>query len=926
MEPINRYLILGQPFRTAVTDIHSRLLNRSSSNRLFGGSIALRKVSKFFSLHANSIFYRLKLSFGLFFLTPLIGFGIISYRYGFFGSTDSYYFLLSILVFSLFGFVIVRQIADGVERVAKNMAKEVSDRMGMKPPEGDEIDEIENTFRAINQRLTLTHQEMERRILEMEAIRNFRQTASMGFDRRTILVRALEQALEVSKGTGGTVFEIEKKDRASTLICRCISGEGFRIAEGEKIPVSTHPGRRVLEAGRPALLSAAQEIGWDALLSNINRQVAVIPVSEEPGFSGMAVLIQPAAENWSEEILKFFSSYFDTAAVSLKVKALGRQEQETAEDLKTVLYVLKTVNSGLSEKEMLEAVGKKLRQVIPHDWIGLALIEPGGRDLHLAHSIPGNSPRVSMGIQVPRENALFSTAMRSGEVLAVEDLSEYPGYFEKILLEEFGLRSCLFAGLCFKGECIGVVCVGNREPSAFGSAHERIFSMIADGMSLAIEQARLLAQAREKSGELEVLNRIGRALTSSTFNMDRVLTYTIEIISALINVEAGSLLLLEEDELVFKVAIGKAGEALKGFRIKMGQGIAGWVAATGEPMMVQDPTENPHFFRGLDDRTGFETRNLLCIPMIVGGKTIGTIELINKVRGNFTDEDLRILKAVATSAAIAIENSRLYGKTISIAKKERLIRNIFQKYVPEEIATEILGRGEKDLISLGERRCITLLNVDLRGYSQLAKKVSAEEVVGLLNFFFMQMGNIVLKHKGILDKYLGDGLLAIFGAPIATRNPALDAVFAAIEMAAAMEHVDKYAREHCGVPLRMGISINTGHAIVGNVGFDRKMDYTAIGRVVNETFRLQDLTREKPDCVLIGRSTYDRVKPFVHARSLGTRVLGIDEAQMEVFEITGKKEISDVDYMLYQAKLAEHGPAPESPRTAQSPPAADRRP
>ena len=342
----------------------------------------------------------------------------------------------------------------------------------------------------------------------------------------------------------------------------------------------------------------------------------------------------------------------------------------------------------------------------------------------------------------------------------------------------------------------------------------------------------------------------------------------------------------------------------------MGQGVVGWVAATGEPMMVQDSTDNPHFYRGMDEATGFITRNLLCIPMIVGGRTIGTIELINKVKGTFNNEDLNILKSVASSAAIAIENSRLYSKSINIAKRERLIRNIFQKYVPEEVATEILGRGERDLISLGERRLVTLLNVDIRGYSRLAKTVSAEDVVSVLNYFFMRMGNIVLKHKGILDKYLGDGLLAIFGAPITTRNPALDATLAGAEMVGGMELVDKYAMDRCGVSLKMGVSINTGEAIVGNVGFEKKMDYTAIGEVVNDTFRLQELTREKPNAIFISKSTYQRVAPFIHSRPLGVRILGAEEGQMEVFEVTGKKEMSDMEYLMHQAKNT--APAPSS--------------
>ena len=147
---------------------------------------------------------------------------------------------------------------------------------------------------------------------------------------------------------------------------------------------------------------------------------------------------------------------------------------------------------------------------------------------------------------------------------------------------------------------------------------------------------------------------------------------------------------------------------------------------------------------------------------------------------------------------------------------------------------------------------------------------------------------------------------------LATRNPALDATLAAVDMKETMALVNKFAHERCGISLKMGISVNTGEAIVGNVGFEKKMDYTAIGPVVNDTFRLQDLTREKPDSILISPETYEKVEPFVHATSLGVRILGHNESKMEIYEVTGKKEMSDMDYLLHQAEVTDRRDRPEN--------------
>jgi len=256
----------------------------------------------------------------------------------------------------------------------------------------------------------------------------------------------------------------------------------------------------------------------------------------------------------------------------------------------------------------------------------------------------------------------------------------------------------------------------------------------------------------------------------------------------------------------------------------------------------------------------------------------------------FRQSELKLLKSLASSSAVAIENSRLYFESLQMAKKERYVRNIFQKYVPEAVAQKILDRGDRDLITLGEKRLVTLLNVDMRGYSHMSKKLQSEDVVTVLNYFFMTMGSAILKHNGILDKFLGDGILAVFGAPVESENPSLDATLAALEMREDVEKVNAFVREHHGVSLAMGVSINTGAAIVGNIGFDKKMEYTVIGGVVNDTFRLQDLTREKPNSILVSKSTHRKIKSSISTRSLGVKTLGANESRMEVFEVVGPRK------------------------------------
>jgi class 3 adenylate cyclase len=276
---------------------------------------------------------------------------------------------------------------------------------------------------------------------------------------------------------------------------------------------------------------------------------------------------------------------------------------------------------------------------------------------------------------------------------------------------------------------------------------------------------------------------------------------------------------------------------------------------------------------------------------IRGDRTFfGWICLVSfNMREIFRQGELSLLKALAKSTTAAIENARLYRESVLMAEKERSLRNIFQRYVPAEVVDEILDRGERDLIHLGEKRRVSLLNVDIRGYSKMSKSLRAEDIVTVLNQFFAIMGEAIISHRGILDKYLGDGILAIFGAPASTDNPALDATLAALDMVNHLDCVNEFTMKKFGIPIHIGISINTGEVILGNIGFDRKMEYTVIGDAVNDTFRIQEMTRNLPDSILISKNTNEEIKPFIRTRKLRFSSRKTSEINVEVFKVTGKR-------------------------------------
>ncbi|MBM4277004.1 MAG: HD domain-containing protein [Deltaproteobacteria bacterium] len=166
----------------------------------------------------------------------------------------------------------------------------------------------------------------------------------------------------------------------------------------------------------------------------------------------------------------------------------------------------------------------------------------------------------------------------------------------------------------------------------------------------------------EKTKKLALLSRLGQILNSTLDHKD-VRRRAMEAATQLMEAEAGSLLLFDEEknQLYFEVALGDQEEAIRKIPLNIGEGIAGWVAQKGEPLIVNTPEKDTRFFKGVDDRTEFKTRNIICVPVKVKEKTIGVLEAINKKKGEeFNEEDLSLLTSLADQVAIALDNARLY--------------------------------------------------------------------------------------------------------------------------------------------------------------------------------------------------------------------------------------------------------------------------
>jgi len=214
---------------------------------------------------------------------------------------------------------------------------------------------------------------------------------------------------------------------------------------------------------------------------------------------------------------------------------------------------------------------------------------------------------------------------------------------------------------------------------------------------------RLYEAARHRGDEMGTLYHIANTVTSS-LDLDTCLEKVIQELKTLLDVEDGSILLLdrEKQQLYFKTTLTGDVSKLAQFRLKLGEGIAGWVAKEGRPLLINDARQDPRFFSGIDQSTGFSTRSILAVPLVSPKGVLGVLELLNKRNGDFADSDLQLMTSVAASVSIAVENAQLYSQLLAANEALRQAndaKTAFVSAVAHELRTPMTAiRGYLDLL------------------------------------------------------------------------------------------------------------------------------------------------------------------------------------------------------------------------------------
>ena len=638
------------------------------------------------------------------------------------------------------------------------------------------------------------------------------------------------------------VTEAFGADRSSLFLYDAETRELFsRVAQGnliDEIRFSSDAGiaGSVFQSGEPAIILNAYadprfNSAVDAATGYHTHNILCVPVRTRAGdVIGVTEVLNKRQGDFTIADCALLQAFTTHTASVIEAAQLGERARDSQREEARILEVTQAVSSELNIEKLLRKIIGIATDLLEAERSTLFLHDPRTDELwsRVAEGLAEREIRIPAHVGIAGE--VFTTRVAVNIPDAYADPRFNPEVDRKT---GYRTRSILCVPVINKhGMPIGVVQVLNRRGGPFRLRDQRRLEMLAAQSAIALDNARLF---REVIDERNYSENVLRSLSDAVITLDRRLNIV------KLNAAALTILRVRADEV-----LGASAERVFGRHNP-------WVLDSVRKLMQNHTAE-----------------------------FIADISLIN-----FDGDSVSVNVNVTP---LADTDGRALGCTLIFEDitEDKRVRATMARYMTAKVAEQVLAEGESVLG--GRSQTATVLFSDIKGFTTIAEQLGAQQTVSVLNEYFGEMVEIVFEHNGILDKYIGDAIMAVFGAPFTSPQDADNAVKVAIRMQQVLAVLNQRRRTADLPEFEVRIGINTGDVVAGNIGSARRMDYTVIGDGVNTAARLESANKQLGTRILISGSTRAHLTERYRLREIDLiRVKGKLEP-VPVFEVRGPED------------------------------------
>jgi adenylate cyclase len=396
------------------------------------------------------------------------------------------------------------------------------------------------------------------------------------------------------------------------------------------------------------------------------------------------------------------------------------------------------------------------------------------------------------------------------------------------------------------------------------------------------EQIQNLIDLGKANSKLRILNEISQAI-SSILDLPTLLSKIIDVVFQYMPAERGAILLYDEQTNTLKNEVIKMRNKSQEENIHISRTILSRVVEERISIWTTDAL--------LDDRLSISSsiiagniRSAMSVPICYKDKLLGVLYIDStETLTEFNLDSLELFSAIAMQAAICLENAQLLQRI----ERETETRTHLQRYLSPELVEQVVQKQITWKVG-GEVKKATILFSDLRNFTKMTENIGAEAVVQILNNYFTRMVDIIFAHNGVLDKFIGDSIMGLWGIPVSHPQDTLNALRAAVAMQKELFYFNITQTKKSQNTLKMGIGINVGEVVVGNIGSPKRMEYTVVGPPVNLASRVESLTKRNQ--ILISDNVFPEVRKGAILIPLEkANVKGIERA-IQIYHVLGIKK------------------------------------